>query len=77
MQVSFNGSDIAVPFNTEILEWANKTRELLSSAEVPNQIKFYNIYGTNNETPHCVWYLKLLQSFEHKSACLKYSRMWA
>ncbi|KAL6498276.1 Lecithin-cholesterol acyltransferase-like 4 [Orobanche gracilis] len=55
-KVLYNGSDISLPFNVEILKWANETRRLLSSAEVPNHIKFYNIYGTNNETPHTVCY---------------------
>ncbi|KAK6154804.1 hypothetical protein DH2020_009052 [Rehmannia glutinosa] len=55
-KVHFGGSDISLPFNVEILKWANETRKLLCSAEVPNQIKFYNIYGTNNETPHSVCY---------------------
>lgn len=55
MQICYDGVDVSVPFNLEILKWANETHKLLSSAEVPEQIKFYNIYGTNNETPHCVW----------------------
>ncbi|KAL7089678.1 hypothetical protein ACP275_13G198800 [Erythranthe tilingii] len=55
-KVSYEGDDISMPFNTDILEWANETRKLLSSAEVPDQIKFYNIYGTNNNTPHSVCY---------------------
>lgn len=55
VQICYDGVDMSVPFNLEILKWANETHKLLSSAEVPEQIKFYNIYGTNNETPHCVW----------------------
>ncbi|KAL3632335.1 hypothetical protein CASFOL_025319 [Castilleja foliolosa] len=55
-KVSFNGSDISLPFNVEILKCANETRRLLSSAEIPSQIKFYNIYGTSYETPHSVCY---------------------
>ncbi|KAI3466926.1 hypothetical protein Pfo_023589 [Paulownia fortunei] len=55
-KVCYDGADISLPFNLEILKWANETRKLLSSAEVPNQIKFYNIYGTSHETPHCVCY---------------------
>lgn len=55
VQVSYDGADIPLPFNTDILKWANETRNLMSSAEIPNQIKFYNIYGTSNETPHSVW----------------------
>ncbi|KAL8507440.1 hypothetical protein ACS0TY_018111 [Phlomoides rotata] len=55
-KICYNGTDMPVPFNVEILKWANETRKLLCSAELPDQIKFYNIYGTNNVTPHCVCY---------------------
>ncbi|KAI5387210.1 Lecithin-cholesterol acyltransferase-like 4, variant 6, partial [Lathyrus oleraceus] len=44
------------PFNSEILEWANKTQEILSSAKLPSGVKFYNIYGTNLQTPHSICY---------------------
>ncbi|XP_057797019.1 lecithin-cholesterol acyltransferase-like 4 [Salvia miltiorrhiza] len=54
--ICYSGVDMFMPFNLEILKWANETRKLLSSAVLPEQIKFYNIYGTNNETPHCVCY---------------------
>ncbi|KAG6385223.1 hypothetical protein SASPL_154051 [Salvia splendens] len=49
----------AIPIFMEALstnQWANETRKLLSSAKLPEQIKFYNIYGTNYDTPHCVCY---------------------
>ncbi|XP_073058446.1 lecithin-cholesterol acyltransferase-like 4 [Primulina eburnea] len=55
-KINYDGADISLTFNIEILKWANKTRELLSCAEVPDHIKFYNIYGTNYETPHSVCY---------------------
>ncbi|KAI3455830.1 hypothetical protein Pfo_012493 [Paulownia fortunei] len=55
-KVTYDGADISLPFNTDILKWAKETHNLLSCAEVPNQIKFYNIYGTNHETPHSVCY---------------------
>jgi len=54
--VNYDGESIPLPFNLEILKWANETREVLSSAKVPSQVKFYNIYGTNLETPHSVCY---------------------
>ncbi|XP_027088794.1 lecithin-cholesterol acyltransferase-like 4 [Coffea arabica] len=47
---------IPLPFNMEILRWSNETRKVLSSAKVPQTVKFYNIYGTNIETPHTVCY---------------------
>ncbi|KAF5935967.1 hypothetical protein HYC85_027096 [Camellia sinensis] len=54
--VNYDGVDIPLPFNLEILKWANETRKVLSSAKVPPQVKFYNIYATNLETPHSVCY---------------------
>ncbi|KAL2930557.1 Lecithin-cholesterol acyltransferase-like 4 [Bienertia sinuspersici] len=45
-----------LPFNADILSWANETREILSRARVPPSVKFYNIYGTSLETPHSVCY---------------------
>ncbi|KAL3833792.1 hypothetical protein ACJIZ3_008528 [Penstemon smallii] len=58
-KVSYGGSDVSLPFNVDILKWANETRKLLSCAEVPNQIKFYNIYGTNHVTPHSAKYINV------------------
>jgi hypothetical protein len=55
IQVSYDGEELPLPFNTQILEWANKTREILSSAKLPPGVKFYNVYGTSLATPHSVW----------------------
>lgn len=52
-----DGKQIHLPLNLEILKWANETREILSHAKVPATVKFYNIYGTNCDTPHSVWYI--------------------
>ncbi|KAJ6823771.1 lecithin-cholesterol acyltransferase-like 4 [Iris pallida] len=54
--VEVDGKKIHLPLNLEILKWANKTREILSRAMVPATVKFYNIYGTHNDTPHSVCY---------------------
>ncbi|KAM1007993.1 hypothetical protein EV1_004439 [Malus domestica] len=54
--VNHNGEDIPLPFNMEILKWANETRKIISQAKLPPQVKFYNIYGMNLETPHSVCY---------------------
>ncbi|PQQ16351.1 lecithin-cholesterol acyltransferase-like 4 [Prunus yedoensis var. nudiflora] len=54
--VNYNGEDLPLPFNMEILKWANETRKIISRAKVPPQVKFYNIYGINLETPHSVCY---------------------
>lgn len=54
--VCYNGVDISLPFNLEILKWADETYRVLSRAKLPGQVKFYNIYGINLETPHSVCY---------------------
>lgn len=54
--VNYDGVDIPLPFNLEILKWANETRIILENAKVPPQVKFYNVYGTGLETPHSVCY---------------------
>ncbi|XP_050233778.1 lecithin-cholesterol acyltransferase-like 4 [Mercurialis annua] len=54
--VNYEGGDMPLPLNLEILKWADETHRLLSSANVPAQVKFYNIYGINLETPHSVCY---------------------
>ncbi|CAI8583425.1 unnamed protein product [Vicia faba] len=55
-KLNYDGEELPLPFNLEILEWANKTREILSSAKLPQGVKFYNIYGTNLQTPHSICY---------------------
>ncbi|MCD7456725.1 hypothetical protein HAX54_032915 [Datura stramonium] len=55
-KVTYDGEKISLPFNQELLKLANKTREILCHAKVPDKVKFYNIYGTNYETPHTVCY---------------------
>jgi len=47
---------ISVPLNLDILKWAKETHDILSSAKLPESVKFYNIYGTDYDTPHTVWY---------------------
>lgn len=54
--VNYDGVDVPLPFNLEILKWANETRKILSRAKVPSGVKFYNIYGVSLETPHSVCY---------------------
>ncbi|KAJ4827512.1 hypothetical protein Tsubulata_038358 [Turnera subulata] len=54
--VNYEGVDIPLPFNLEILKWADETHKILSCAKVPPTVKFYNIYATNLETPHSVCY---------------------
>ncbi|KAK6917028.1 Lecithin:cholesterol/phospholipid:diacylglycerol acyltransferase [Dillenia turbinata] len=54
--VNYHGESIPLPFNLEILKWANETRRIMSAAKVPPSVKFYNIYGISVETPHSVCY---------------------
>jgi hypothetical protein len=56
VQMNYNGAIIPTPMNTEILEWAEKTRLILQIAELPASVKFYNIVGTSNDTPFHTWY---------------------
>ncbi|KAJ8627692.1 hypothetical protein MRB53_020999 [Persea americana] len=55
-KVNYNREDMLFPFNLEISKWADETRKIFSCAEVPPTVKFYNIYGVNNSTPHSVCY---------------------
>ncbi|KAI5563246.1 hypothetical protein BDE02_15G103600 [Populus trichocarpa] len=54
--VNYDGEDIPLPFNLDILKWADETQKVLSHAKVPPGVKFYNIYGISLETPHTVCY---------------------
>ncbi|CAL1361024.1 unnamed protein product [Linum trigynum] len=55
-KVSYGGTDLPLPFNEDIMEWAGETFKILSRAKVPSKVKFYNIYGTSLATPHSVCY---------------------
>ncbi|KAH0455165.1 hypothetical protein IEQ34_015197 [Dendrobium chrysotoxum] len=54
--ISCDGMKVPLPFNLEILKWANETRKILSNSKIPGTVKFYNIYGINIDTPHTVCY---------------------
>jgi pimeloyl-ACP methyl ester carboxylesterase len=54
--VIYDGVTIPLPFNCEIFKWANETRKIMSLAKIPPSVKFYNIYGTCNETPFSACY---------------------
>ncbi|GMH26035.1 hypothetical protein Nepgr_027878 [Nepenthes gracilis] len=54
--VDYDGVNISLPFNMEIVKWATETRKILSSAILPSGVKFYNIYGIGLETAHSVGY---------------------
>ncbi|KAJ3679310.1 hypothetical protein LUZ60_017321 [Juncus effusus] len=55
-KVLCGGENLSFPLNQEILKLAEKTREILSQAKLPDSVKFYNIYGTGVDTAHTVCY---------------------
>ncbi|XP_071920973.1 phospholipase A(1) LCAT3 isoform X3 [Coffea arabica] len=55
-ELDYGGKKFALPFNFSILKWANGTRQILNSAQLPKGIAFYNIYGISNDTPLDVCY---------------------
>ncbi|KAF3790608.1 Lecithin-cholesterol acyltransferase-like 4 [Nymphaea thermarum] len=55
-KIQYDGVEIPLPFNLDILKWSNETRKILSSAKVPPSVKFFNIYGICNDTPHNICY---------------------
>ncbi|KAK6911756.1 Lecithin:cholesterol/phospholipid:diacylglycerol acyltransferase, partial [Dillenia turbinata] len=55
-ELDFDGKTVALPFNHSILEWASGTRKLINSAQLPEGVCFYNIFGTSCDTPFDVWY---------------------
>nr|CAB3488258.1 unnamed protein product [Digitaria exilis] len=55
-EIIADGVHIAVPLNLDILTWAKETHDILSSAKLPESVEFYNIYGTDYDTPHTVCY---------------------
>ncbi|XP_068657048.1 lecithin-cholesterol acyltransferase-like 4 [Aristolochia californica] len=55
-KVNYDGVELSSPLNLEILKWARETQKILSTAEVPSSVKFYNIYGSDNGTAHSVCY---------------------
>ncbi|XP_058072049.1 lecithin-cholesterol acyltransferase-like 4 [Magnolia sinica] len=78
-KVKCDGVELSLPLNLDILKWTSETEKLLSSAKVPPTVKFYNIYGTANETPHSVCYgseetpvtdLQQLLSLQAKYTCV-------
>ncbi|WVZ65534.1 hypothetical protein U9M48_014881 [Paspalum notatum var. saurae] len=59
-ELTYDGKNIALPFNMSVLEWATKTRQILDNAELPDTVSFYSIYGTSYDTPYDVWVARAL-----------------
>ncbi|KAI4302071.1 hypothetical protein L6164_035288 [Bauhinia variegata] len=55
-KLNYDGEMIALPFNFAILEWAAETRQVMCDAKLPDDVQFYNIYGTSFDTPFDVCY---------------------
>ncbi|XP_078165517.1 lecithin:cholesterol acyltransferase 3 [Carex rostrata] len=55
-ELTYNGKSVAVPFNESIYKWACETRKILDTAQLPDSVSFYNIYGVSLETPFDVCY---------------------
>ncbi|KAL9666255.1 hypothetical protein QQ045_000581 [Rhodiola kirilowii] len=55
-ELDFDGKTVALPFNFSILNWASGTRQILNTAQLPEGVSFYNIYGISFDTPFDVCY---------------------
>ncbi|CAN0855038.1 Lecithin-cholesterol acyltransferase-like 4 [Linum grandiflorum] len=78
-KISYDGAELPLPFNSDIMDWAEETFKILSRAKVPPNVKFYNIYGTSLATPHTVCYgdektpvsdLEELRFYQPKYVCV-------
>jgi hypothetical protein len=50
-KLTYNGSEIPLPFNLDIVNWAIETKRILQTAKLPEGVKFYNLFGTSFDTP--------------------------
>eukprot|EP00270_Netrium_digitus_P004211 TRINITY_DN1514_c1_g2_i3.p1 TRINITY_DN1514_c1_g2~~TRINITY_DN1514_c1_g2_i3.p1 ORF type:complete len:487 (+),score=134.93 TRINITY_DN1514_c1_g2_i3:108-1568(+) len=50
-KVDIDGASVPLPLSLAIVNCAQKTREILRTAKLPEGIKFFNIYGTGTDTP--------------------------
>jgi hypothetical protein len=50
-KLTYNGSEIPLPFNVDIVNWAIETKRILQTAKLPEGVKFYNLFGTSFDTP--------------------------
>jgi hypothetical protein len=49
-QLTYNGMEIPLPLNVDIVNWAIETKRILQTAKLPEGIKFYNVFGTSFDT---------------------------
>lgn len=60
LQLNYNGVNIPLPLNKDIVKWANETLRIMHTAKLPEGVKFYNLYGTSCETPFHAWSVRNL-----------------
>lgn len=58
LQLDFKGDKIPLPMNKDIVEWAIETQRIMHTAKLPEEVKFYNLYGTMCDTPYHAWLVK-------------------
>jgi hypothetical protein len=54
--LTFNGMEIPLPLNMDIVKWATETKRILQTAKLPEGVKFYNLFGTSIDTPFHTWF---------------------
>ncbi|GJP31658.1 hypothetical protein CLOM_g14718 [Closterium sp. NIES-68] len=50
-KIEVNGRTVPLPFNRDIVRWADETRRIWAKARLPPSVDFYTIYGTGLDTP--------------------------
>ncbi|CAI5458159.1 unnamed protein product [Closterium sp. Yama58-4] len=50
-KIEVNGRTVPLPFNRDIVRWADETRRIWARARLPPSIDFYTVYGTGLDTP--------------------------
>ncbi|CAI5534179.1 unnamed protein product [Closterium sp. Naga37s-1] len=50
-KIEVNGRTVPLPFNRDIVRWADETRRIWAGARLPPSIDFYTVYGTGLDTP--------------------------
>ncbi|CAI5472950.1 unnamed protein product [Closterium sp. Yama58-4] len=50
-KIEVNGRTVPLPFNRDIVTWADETRRIWARARLPPSVDFYTVYGTGLDTP--------------------------
>ncbi|BBN20393.1 phospholipase A1 [Marchantia polymorpha subsp. ruderalis] len=54
--LEYNGEQVNVPLNRDIMAWAMETFRIQKTAKLPKSVTFYNVFGTELLTPMHVCY---------------------